>query len=65
MGIAVRRVSSKRTGLTKEGLDQTERGAVREGFLEEVKLKLGSGNKSRYVLAKEEGKGYHSRRIRL
>ena len=41
----MRRVSSKHTGLIKEGLDQTEGRAVREGFLEEVKFKLGCGKR--------------------
>lgn len=40
MEIAVRRVSSRRSGPLEEDLNQTERGAVREGFLEEARLKL-------------------------
>lgn len=40
MGIAVRRVSSKHSELTEEDSNQTRGGTVREGFLEQAKLKL-------------------------
>jgi len=40
METALRKVSSRHSGPIEEDLNQTGGGAVREGFLEEAKLKL-------------------------